>query len=70
MTSSPILAAQFMAHKPVNFASLTDSFQIFESVILNANTGNTTLLSGPRKIPGLSRKRAPGQKMGMENDIF
>ena len=50
--------AQFLSHKPVTFASLTDSFivlflKIIETLILNANTTSTKHLSGPEKFPGL-----------------
>ena len=47
------IAAQFLAHKPVNSASLTNSFivlhifKIMETSILNANTTNAKQLSGP-----------------------
>ena len=52
--------AQFLAHKPVNFASLTDSFfcfifKIIDTLILNANMANIKQFSGPEKLPGLSR---------------
>ena len=38
------MVAQFLAHKPVNFASLTDSFKIIETLILDANNSS----SGPK----------------------
>ena len=48
------MVAQFLAYKPVNFASLTDSFigiifKITKTFILNANIRNTKQLSGPFK---------------------
>ena len=54
------IVAQFLAHKPVNFASLTDSFIVSFSNYwnLNANAANINQLSGPEKFPGISRKRA------------
>ena len=55
------ILAQFLAHKPDQITSITDVslfyFQTFETLILNANTTNTKQLSGPEKIPGLSRNR-------------
>ena len=52
--------AQSLAHKPVSFVSLTDCFisiifKINEILTLNANTANIKKLSGPEKLPGLSR---------------
>ena len=47
-----LIVAQFLAHKLVNFASLTDSFDVLvskffeiETLILNVNTANTKRLS-------------------------
>ena len=56
------MVAQFPAHKPVNFASLKDSFlvlflKIVEPLIVNANTTSLKHLSGPGKFRGLSRNR-------------
>ena len=70
------MVAQFLAHKTVTIASLTDSFilllfKIIETLILNANAANTTQLSGPKKLPGLSRKRlSPRPEKGGENWHF
>ena len=49
-------------HKPVNFASLSDSFillllRITETLILNVNAANTKQLSGPEKLLELPRNR-------------
>ena len=56
------IVAQFQAYKPVNFASLNDSFlvsflKIIETFILNANTTSLKHISGPEKFRGLSRNR-------------
>ena len=65
----PVIAAQFLAHKPVNFALFTNScivlhiFKIMETSILNANTTNTKQLSGPEKLPGLSGNRLLGTRL-------
>ena len=47
-----LIEAQFLAHKPANFSSLTDSFDLLvskffkiETLILNVNTANTKRLS-------------------------
>ena len=52
------ILAQLLPHKPVNFASLTDSFitsfKIIETLILDANTKQ---LFGAEKLSGLSRIR-------------
>ena len=59
-------------HKPVNFASLTESFtllifKIIETLILNANAANKKQLSGPEKLSGLSRNRpSPRSERGFE----
>ena len=57
-----LMVAQFQAYKPVNFASLNDSFlvlflKIIEPLILNAITTSLKHLSGPGKFRGLSRNR-------------
>ena len=54
------IVAQFLAHKPVNFASLTDSFIVSFANYwsFNANTANINQLSGPEKFPGISRNGA------------
>ena len=57
-TCKLLIVAQFLAHKPVNFASLTDAFilpifKITETLILNANTENIKQLFGPEKLSGL-----------------
>ena len=57
-TCKLLIVAQFLAHKPVNFASLTDVFilpifKITETLILNANTENIKQLFGPEKLSGL-----------------
>ena len=63
------IAAQFLAHKPVNFASFTNScivvhiLKITETLIWNANTTNTKQLSGPEKLPGLSGNRPLGTRL-------
>ena len=63
------IAAQFLAHTPVNSASFTNScivvhiFKIMETSILNANTTNTKQLSGPQKLPGLSGNRPLGTRL-------
>ena len=60
------IAAQFLAHKPVNFASFTNSFivlhilKITETLILNANTKQ---LSGPEKLRRLSGNRPLGTRL-------
>ena len=66
--------AQFLSHKPVTFASLTDSFivlflKIIETLILNANTTSTKHLSGPEKFPGLSRNRPLVGNRSMQNSV-
>ena len=53
------MVAQFLAQKPVNFASLTDSLiwfskLMFETLILNANTKR---LFGAEELSELSRNR-------------
>ena len=53
------MVAQFLAQKPVNFASLTDSLiwfskLMFEALILNANTKR---LFGAEELSQLSRNR-------------
>ena len=55
------IVAQF-GHKPVNFASLTDSFVLtfsnYWTLILNVNAANRKQLSGPeKKLLGLSWNR-------------
>ena len=63
------IAAQFLAHKLVNFASFTNSFivlhifKIMETSILNANTTNAKQLSGPQKLPELSGNRPLGTRL-------
>ena len=54
------IVAQFLAHKPVNFAWLTDSFigSFANYWSLNANTANINQLSGPEKFPSISRNGA------------
>ena len=54
------MIAQFLAHKPVNSASLTrDSFiasfskLLVKALILDANTGNSKQLSGSEILPEL-----------------
>ena len=44
------IVAQFLDHKPVNCASLTDTFieSFSKLLILNANTVNIKSLSGPK----------------------
>ena len=70
------MVAQFLAHKTVNIGSLTDSFilllfKIIETLILNANAANTTRLSRPKKLPGLSRKRlSPRSEKGCKKWHF
>ena len=59
------MVAQFLAHKPVNSALLTDSFILSFSKLLKLwswmQTRQTQIqLSGPRKVTGTSEKRAPG----------
>ena len=51
------IEVQFLAHKPVNFAWLNDSFIVSFANYwsLNANTANINQLSGPEKFPGMSR---------------
>ena len=56
------MVAQFLAQKPVNFASLTDSLiwfskLMFETLILNANTKR---LSGAEELSEQFEKQAPG----------
>ena len=60
------MIAQFLAHKPVNSASLTrDSFiasfskLLVKALILHANTGNSKQLPGPKYYRNFE-KRAPG----------
>ena len=55
-----LIVAQFLAHKPVNFVLLIFElyctiFKIIETLILNANAADMKQLSGPEKLPGLSR---------------
>ena len=55
------IVAQLLAHKLVNFASLTQSFivsfsKLVQTLILNANTANIKLF-GPEKLSGRSRNR-------------
>ena len=63
-------------HKPVNFASLTDSFillllRITETLILNVNAANTKQLSGPEKLLELPRNRpSPRSEKGCEKWHF
>ena len=63
-------------HKPVNFASLTDSlilllFKIIETLILNVNAANKKQLSGLKKLPALSRNRPnPRSEKGCEKWHF
>ena len=63
------IAAQFLAHKPVNIASFTKCcivlhiLKITETSILNANTTKTKQLSGPEKLPGLSGNRPLGTRL-------
>jgi len=59
------MVAQFLAHKPVNSASITrDSFIVsfskllVKALILDANTGNSKQLSGSEILPEL-RKTGP-----------
>ena len=52
-----IIAAQFLAHKTVHFASLTCSFIVSLSKFLNVNMEYTKQLFGPEKLPELSRNR-------------
>ena len=66
----PDTAAQFLAHKPINFASSTNScivlhiLKITETSILNANTTKTKKnLSGPEKLRRLSGNRPLGTRM-------
>ena len=60
------IVAQFLALKPLKFASLTESFNasfskhVIETVILNANMSNIKQLFNPEKLPGLSRNRPQG----------
>ena len=55
--------ARFLAHRPVNFASLSDSFIVLFSILwklwsnVNANTKNTKQFSWTENLPGLSRNR-------------
>ena len=63
--SNPNLLNCCTAHKPVNFESLADRFifsifKIIETLTLNVNAANTKQLSGPEKLPGLSRHRPLG----------
>ena len=56
------IVAQFIAHKPVSCASLTDSFKIIETLMLSANTAykrdHKTVQVRAQKLPaGLSRNR-------------
>ena len=58
------MVAQFLAQKPVNFASLTDSLirfskLMFETLILNANTKR---LLGPKSYRNSSRNRPQAWK--------
>ena len=58
------MVAQFLAQKPVNFASLTDSLiwfskLMFETLILNANTKR---LFGAEELSELSRNRPQAWK--------
>ena len=63
------IAVQFLAHKPVNFASFTNScivlhiLKITETSILNANTTNAKQLSGPEKLRRLSGNRPLGTRL-------
>ena len=54
------IVAQFLAHKPVNFAWLTDSFIVSFANYwsLSVNTANINQLSRPEKLPGISRNGA------------
>ena len=54
------IVAQFQAHKPVNFAWLTDSFIVSFANYwsLSVNTANINQLSRPEKLPGISRNGA------------
>ena len=56
------IVAQFLAHKPVNFALLTDNYivsfsKIIEALILNVNRATTKQLSGTfeKRPPGLQK---------------
>ena len=59
-TCKLLIVAQFLAHKPVNFASLTDVFilpifKITETLILNAKHGKQKTAFRARKVIGTSR---------------
>ena len=61
--SKPIrIVAQFLAQKPVSFASFINSFIVSFSKLLKLWSWmkNTKQLSAPEKLPGLSRK-GPGE---------
>ena len=64
-------------HKPVNFASLTESFtllifKIIETLILNANAANKKQLSGPEKSYRDFRETGPalGLREGLKSSLF
>ena len=59
------IVAQFLVHKPVNFALLTDNFivsfsKIIETLILNVNRANHKTAFWALQIYGTFTKRAPG----------
>ena len=57
----PGIVAQFLAHKPVNFASLNDSFIIsLSNFDLECKYGIHKLAFRARKAPGTLEKQAPG----------
>ena len=56
------IVAQFLGHKPVDFASLTDSFIVSLSKLLNFDLEfkhgkHKKAFAGPEKLSGLSRNR-------------
>ena len=65
------MVAQFLAHKPVNSASLTDSFIVSFSKLLKlwswmqtySSQENQNNFPGPEKLPGLSRKEPQGTRI-------
>ena len=69
------IVAQFLAHKPVNSASLTDTFIVSFSRLLKlmvsliANTANIKELFGSEKVIGSFEKRAPGHWESKQHNL-
>lgn len=56
------IAAQFLAHKPVNFAFLTDSFSVSFLKLLKCKHGKHKKAFRDRNVTGTFEKRAPNKR--------